>query len=225
MLEPACMYVYPKTIARYYGTLYYTSLRSVHKSTTVNRTIRSGGGSPSLLFVAVIPAPQRGVRPSIVLSYRYRLSFYRYRYRIIEKNPIRYYRFFVERYHREFDTISNANLSPPDCFSSGPVTSSSTAARGSSFRTYRISLSYYHAPRDVMSKWIFENMPVVNTPKTAATPRRHPIPRDCATAPIPTHTAALAIPGGRTGVTAKLGERRFLRVKKNNAHTETASNH
>ena len=40
------------------------------------------------------PVPQGGVRPFIVLSYRYRLSFYRYRYQIIETLSIRYHRFF-----------------------------------------------------------------------------------------------------------------------------------
>ena len=44
--------------------------------------------------------------------------------------------------------------------------------------------------------------------------------RDRATAPNPTHTAALAIPGERTGVAAKLDERRFLKV----ALSETARN-
>ena len=56
---------------------------------------------------------------------------------------------------------------------------------------------------------------------TPAAPGRHPIPRDRATAPSPTHTAALAIPGERTGVAAKLGERRFFKV----ALPETGSNH
>ena len=55
----------------------------------------------------------------------------------------------------------------------------------------------------------------------AAGPERHPIPRDRATAPSPTHTAALAIPGERTGVAAKLVERRFFKV----AFPETAINH
>ena len=43
-------------------------------------------------------------------------------------------------------------------------------------------------------------------------PGDHPIPRDRATATSPAHTAALAIPGERTGVAAKLGERRFFNV-------------
>ena len=43
-------------------------------------------------------------------------------------------------------------------------------------------------------------------------PERHPIPRDRATAPSPTHTAAVTIPGKRTGAAAKLGERRFFNV-------------
>ena len=56
---------------------------------------------------------------------------------------------------------------------------------------------------------------------TPAAPGRHPIPRDRATAPSPTHTAALAIPGEIMGVAAKLGERRFFKV----ALPETGSNH
>ena len=45
-------------------------------------------------------------------------------------------------------------------------------------------------------------------------------PRPHATAPSPTHTAALATPGEITGVAAKLGERRFFKV----ALPETARN-
>ena len=45
-----------------------------------------------------------------------------------------------------------------------------------------------------------------------AAPGRHPIRRDRATAPSPTHTVALVIPGEITGVAAKLGERGFLKV-------------
>ena len=56
---------------------------------------------------------------------------------------------------------------------------------------------------------------------TPAAPGRHPIPRDRAAAPSPTYTAALAIHADRTGVAAKLGERRFFKV----ALPETASNH
>ena len=56
---------------------------------------------------------------------------------------------------------------------------------------------------------------------TPAIPGRHPIPQDRATAPSPTHTAALAIPCERTGVVAKLGERRVFKV----ALRKTASNH
>ena len=56
---------------------------------------------------------------------------------------------------------------------------------------------------------------------TPAASGRHPIPRDRATAPSPTHTAALAISGKRTGVATTLGERRFFKV----ALPETASDH
>ena len=59
---------------------------------------------------------------------------------------------------------------------------------------------------------------IVSTP---AAPRRHPIPRDHATEPSPTHAAALAIPGERTGVAAKLDERRYFII----ALPETLSNH
>ena len=97
-----CTRYIPKTNTRYYSTLYNTSLKLVHKNTTINSTIRGGGGSPSSLFVAVSPVPQGGVRPFIVLSYRYRLLFYRYRYRIVEPLSLRYYRFFIEWYYRNF---------------------------------------------------------------------------------------------------------------------------
>ena len=56
---------------------------------------------------------------------------------------------------------------------------------------------------------------------TPAVQWRHPIPRDRAIALSPTHTTALAIPGERTGVAAKLGERRSLKV----SLPKTASNH
>ena len=56
---------------------------------------------------------------------------------------------------------------------------------------------------------------------TPAALERHPIPRERPTAPSPTHTAALASPGERTGVAAKLGERRFFKF----ALPENASNH
>ena len=55
-------------------------------------------------------------------------------------------------------------------------------------------------------------MPVIVYPKTAATPERLLISRDCATALSLTHTGVLAIPGERTGVAAKLGERRLFKV-------------
>ena len=66
----------------------------------------------------------------------------------------------------------------------------------------------------MVSKRIFENMPVIKYPlKQLRLPSAtYPIPRDRSTAPSPTHTAALAMPGERTGVAAKLGERRFFKV-------------
>ena len=42
---------------------------------------------------------------------------------------------------------------------------------------------------------------------TPAAPGRRPLPRERTNAPRPTHTAALAIPGERTGVAVELGER------------------
>ena len=49
-------------------------------------------------------------------------------------------------------------------------------------------------------------------PKPAASPERYPIPLECATAPNRTQTVALAFPGKRTGVTAKIGEIRSFKV-------------
>ena len=68
---------------------------------------------------------------------------------------------------------------------------------------------------------IFALIRVKDIFSTPAIPGRHPIPRDRATAPSPTHTAALAILGERTGVAAKIGERRFFKV----ALPETVSVH
>ena len=45
-----------------------------------------------------------------------------------------------------------------------------------------------------------------------AAPERYPPPPDRASVSRPSHTAALAIPGERTGVAAKLGVRRFFKV-------------
>ena len=47
---------------------------------------------------------------------------------------------------------------------------------------------------------------------TPAAPWRHSIPRDGATVPRLTHTAALAILGERTGGAPELGERWFSKV-------------
>ena len=58
-------------------------------------------------------------------------------------------------------------------------------------------------------------------PRDRAKSHPHSSPRERATAPSPTHPVALAIPGERTGVAAKLGKRRFFKV----ALPETASNH
>ena len=49
-------------------------------------------------------------------------------------------------------------------------------------------------------------------PKPAASPERYPIPLERATAPNRTQTVALAFPGKRTGVTAKIGEIRSFKV-------------
>ena len=74
--------MYPKTITKYYGTLYYTSLSPVHKNTTLSSTIRSGSGSPSLLFVAVSPVPQGSVR--LFLSFHRTVIVYRFIVIVIE---------------------------------------------------------------------------------------------------------------------------------------------
>ena len=67
---------------------------------------------------------------------------------------------------------------------------------------------------------IFSLIELKHVFSTPVAPGRHPIPRDRATAPSPTHTAALAIPDARTGIAAKVGERRLFKV----ALPETASN-
>ena len=54
-----------------------------------------------LLLVAVYPLPLGGVRPFIVLSYRFRLLNYRNYYRNIDHISVRYYSkyiFLIERY-------------------------------------------------------------------------------------------------------------------------------
>ena len=56
---------------------------------------------------------------------------------------------------------------------------------------------------------------------TPAAPERQRTPEDIASEPRPTHTAALAIPGERTGVAPELDERGFLKV----GLPETANNH
>ena len=99
MLESACMCILKLLPSTTVPCTVQVSDRYT-KNTTISFTICSGGGSPSLLFVAVSPVPQAGVRLFIVLSYRYRLSFYRYR--IIETFSMRYCRFFIERYYRKF---------------------------------------------------------------------------------------------------------------------------
>ena len=59
----------------------------------------------------------------------------------------------------------------------------------------------------VMSKWIFENMPVITCPETAAIPERHPTPLGTTTVPRPLHTSVLGVPGERIAANARLGER------------------
>ena len=56
---------------------------------------------------------------------------------------------------------------------------------------------------------------------TSSASGRHPIPRDRATALSPTHTATLEIPGERTGVAAKFGERGVLKVGLSEAANNT----
>ena len=60
------------------------------------------------MFVAVSPIPLGGVRPFIVLSYLYRLSFYRYRYRNNDFFSVRQNKNY-RTIHRKFATISKTN--------------------------------------------------------------------------------------------------------------------
>ena len=64
----------------------------------------------------------------------------------------------------------------------------------------------------MMSKWIFSLIEFKYRFSTPTAPERQRTPQDSANVPRPTHTAALAISGERTGVDPDLGERGFLRV-------------
>ena len=81
--------------------------------------------------------------------------------------------------------------------------------------------SLYNAPGSSSGRNVQMDLRLEYTPRIAASPEHHPIPRDRVTAPSSTHVSALAIPGERTGVAAKLGDRRFFKV----ALPETASSH
>ena len=74
---------------------------------------------------------------------------------------------------------------------------------------------------NVMIKMIFSLIELKYRFSTPAAPERQRTPEDIASVPRPTHTAALAIPGERTGVAPELGERRFFKV----GLPETANNH
>ena len=101
------------------------------------------------------------------------------------------------------------------------------AAAESTIYTYLVQglfiliVQYVFAVNIVIIIGIFSLIELRYVFSTPAAPGRHPIPGDRTTAPSRTHTAALAIPGKRTGVAAKLGERRFFKV----ALPETASIH
>ena len=73
----------------------------------------------------------------------------------------------------------------------------------------------------MMSKWIFSLIELKYRLSTPAATEHQQTPEDSASVPRPTHTAALAIPGERTGVAPELGERGFLKV----GLSETATNH
>ena len=73
----------------------------------------------------------------------------------------------------------------------------------------------------MMSKWIFSLIELNYMFPTPAAPERQETPEDSASVPRPTHTAAPAIPGERTGVAPELGERGFWEV----GLPETANNH
>ena len=73
----------------------------------------------------------------------------------------------------------------------------------------------------MMSKGIFSLIELKYMFSTPAAPERQGTPEDSASVPRPTHAAALAILGERTGVVPELGERGFLKV----GLPETANNH
>ena len=64
----------------------------------------------------------------------------------------------------------------------------------------------------MMSKWIFSLIEFKYRFSTPTAPERQRTPEDSARALRPTHTAALAIPGERTGVAPELGEGGFSKV-------------
>ena len=59
----------------------------------------------------------------------------------------------------------------------------------------------------MMSKWIFNLIELKYRFSTSDALERQRTPEDSGSVPRPTHTAALAIPGERTGVAHELGER------------------
>ena len=73
----------------------------------------------------------------------------------------------------------------------------------------------------VVSFWIFGLVESKYRFSTPADPERQRTPEDSASVPRPTHTAALAIPGERTGVAPELDERGFFKVD----FPETVNNH
>ena len=73
----------------------------------------------------------------------------------------------------------------------------------------------------MMSKRIFSLIELKHMFSTPAVLERQGTPEDSASVPRPTHTAALAIPGERTGVAPELDERGFFKVD----FPETVNNH
>ena len=103
------IYVYPETITRYYGALY--CLRPVHKSTTINYTNRSGGGSPFRCRLLLCPLSPR--EAFALLSFYRIVIVYRFIVMVIELSKQFRYDIIVSLSNdiiESFDTISNTIL-------------------------------------------------------------------------------------------------------------------
>ena len=92
------IYVYPETITRYYGMLYYTSLRPVHESTTINCTNRSGGGSPFRCRLLLCPPSPREAFG--LLSFYRIVTVYRFIVMVIELP--KQFRYDIQHYYYRY---------------------------------------------------------------------------------------------------------------------------